>query len=151
MRGDRCDTRQASVTIGVPSTNGKISTDWVIIREDDWRCKPWVRIYVITCRDHQRLLVQRNRTACLYSGWNSVALRVTSTVSLGSGCPQITLPRRLGTKEFSCGLTFVVHSRVTSLNGLLIVEKLDWKRVKKLGGKFLLLRLEDLAHKYPGT
>ena len=36
-------------------------------------------------------------------------------------------------------MTFVVLSRVTSLNGLLFIEKLDWDQVKKLGGKFLQL------------
>jgi len=40
-------------------------------------------------------------------------------------------------KEVSCRLTFVALSRVTSLKGLLFIEKLDWERVKKLGGKFL--------------
>jgi hypothetical protein len=54
-------------------------------------------------------------------------------------------------KEFSCGLTFVVLSRVTSLSGLLFIEKLHWERVKKLGSKFLHLRLEDLARRYQGT
>jgi hypothetical protein len=33
---------------------------------------------------------------------------------------------------------------VTSLNGLLFIQKLDWERVKKLGGKLLQLRLEDI-------
>jgi hypothetical protein len=33
------------------------------------------------------------------------------------------------------------HSLVLSLNGLLLVDKLDWERVKKLGGKSLQLRL----------
>jgi hypothetical protein len=40
---------------------------------------------------------------------------------------------------------------ITSLNGLLFIEKLDWEPVKKLGGKFLQLRLEDLARRYPVT
>jgi hypothetical protein len=54
-----------------------------------------------------------------------------------------TIRLGLGTKEFSCGLTFVALSRVTtSLNGLLFIEKVDWEQVKKLGGKFLQLRLE---------
>jgi hypothetical protein len=35
--------------------------------------------------------------------------------------------------------------------GLLVIEKLDWERVKKLDGKFLHLRLEDIARRYPGT
>jgi hypothetical protein len=37
------------------------------------------------------------------------------------------------------------------LSGLLFIEELDWERVKKLGGKFLQLRLEDLARTYQGT
>jgi hypothetical protein len=60
----------------------------------------------------------------------------------------LTLPRirlELGTKEFSRGLTFVALSRAPSLNGLLYIEKLDWERVKKLGGKILQLRLEYLT------
>jgi hypothetical protein len=42
---------------------------------------------------------------------------------------------------------------VISLNGLLFIEMLDWERVKKLGGKFLQLRLlEDIvACRYPDT
>jgi hypothetical protein len=36
-------------------------------------------------------------------------------------------------------------------DSLLFIEKLDWERVKKLGGKFLQLRLEDLARRYQGT
>jgi hypothetical protein len=58
----------------------------------------------------------------------------------------LTLPRirlGLGTKELSCGLTFVALSRVTSLSGLLFTENLDWEQMKKLGSKFLQLRLED--------
>lgn len=62
-------------------------------------------------------------------------------VRLGSHCPEIArsyclLPKirlGLGRKEFSCGLTFVALCRVTSLNGLLFIEKLDWKWVKKPG------------------
>jgi hypothetical protein len=66
----------------------------------------------------------------------------------------LTLPRirlGLGKKEVSSGLTSVALSRVTSLSSLLFIEKLDWERVKKLGGKFLQLRLEDLARTYQGT
>jgi hypothetical protein len=66
---------------------------------------------------------------------------------------ELTMPRirlGLGTREFSCSLTFVALSRVTSLNGFLFIEKMDWERVKKLGGKFLQLRLEDLARRYLG-
>jgi hypothetical protein len=75
-----------------------------------------------------------------------LAWAVTVHKSQGLILPGIRLG--LGTKEFSCGLTFVALSRV---NGLLFVEKLDWEQAKKLGGKFLQLRLEDIAHGYPGT
>jgi hypothetical protein len=73
-----------------------------------------------------------------------LAWAVIMTVHKSQG---LTLPRirlELGTKEFSRGLTFVALSRVPSLNGLLYIEKLDCERVKtrKLGGKFLQLRLE---------
>ena len=37
------------------------------------------------------------------------------------------------------------------LNGLLFIEKLDWDRVKKLGGKFLQLHVQDLARRYSST
>ena len=78
------------------------------------------------------------------NGSNSATL----TASMGSDRPQIArsyiakilkIRLGLGLKECSCGLTFVALSRVTSLNGLLFIEKLDWARVKKLGGKFLQL------------
>jgi ATP-dependent exoDNAse (exonuclease V) alpha subunit len=75
-----------------------------------------------------------------------LAWAVTVHKSQGLTLPRIRLG--LGPKEFSCGLTFVALSRVTSLNGLLFIEKLDWERVKKLGGKFLQLRLQDLARRY---
>ena len=78
-----------------------------------------------------------------------LAWAVTVHISQGLTLPRIRLG--LGPKEFSCGLTFVVLSRVTSLHGLHFIEKLDWDQVKKLGGKFLQLRLEDLARRYQGT
>ena len=78
-----------------------------------------------------------------------LAWAVTVHKSQGLTLPRIRLG--LGKKEFSCGLTFVALSRVTSLNGLLFIEKLDWDRVKKLGGKFLQLRLQDLARRYGST
>jgi ATP-dependent exoDNAse (exonuclease V) alpha subunit len=78
-----------------------------------------------------------------------LAWAVTVHKSQGLTLPRIRLG--LGRKEFSCGLTFVALSRVTSLNGLLFIKRLDWERVKKLGRKFLQLRLEDLAHRYQGT
>jgi hypothetical protein len=86
-----------------------------------------------------------------------MARKAALTVSLGSDSPQITrsyaAENQIGTwnEGVSCGLTFVALSCVTSLNGLLIIKKLDWERVKKLGGKFLQLQLEDLAHRYQGN
>jgi hypothetical protein len=77
-----------------------------------------------------------------------LAWAVTVHKSQGLTLPRIRLG--LGTKELA-GLTFVALSRVTSLHGLLCIEKLDWERVKKLGGTFLQLRLEDIARRYPGT
>jgi hypothetical protein len=78
-----------------------------------------------------------------------LAWAVTVHKSQGPTLPRIRLG--LGPKEFSCCLTFVALSRVTSLDGLLFIEKLDWGRVKKLGGKFLQLRLQDMARRYEGT
>jgi len=75
-----------------------------------------------------------------------LAWAVTVHKSQGLTLPRIRLG--LGKKEFSCGLTFVALSRVTSLDGLLFIEKLNWERVKNLGGKFLQLRLQDLARRY---
>ncbi|KAN0123058.1 hypothetical protein V8E52_003011 [Russula decolorans] len=62
----------------------------------------------------------------------------------GQWLPPYSMP------EKSKGCVSVWNS-YSSLNGLLFVEKLDWERVKKLGGKFLQLRLEDAARRYPGT
>jgi hypothetical protein len=90
------------------------------------------------------------------NGSHSVAL----TISLGSDChksqgPGLTLPRirlELGTKEFFLWPDFCCPFLVLHLQtGLLYIEKLDWERVRKLGGKFLQLRLEDSARRYPGT
>jgi hypothetical protein len=38
------EAREASITIGAPVSNGKILMGWLNIREDDWKCKPWVRV-----------------------------------------------------------------------------------------------------------
>ena len=77
-----------------------------------------------------------------------LAWAVTVHKSQGLMLPRIRLG--LGKKEFSCGLTFVqvALSHVTSLDGLLFIEELNWERVKSLGGKFLQLRLQDLARRY---
>jgi hypothetical protein len=69
------------------------------------------------------------------------AVTVHKSQGLTSTLPRIRLG--LGTKKFSCGLTFVALTRVTSINGFLLIEKLDWERVKKLGGTFLQLRLQE--------
>jgi hypothetical protein len=73
---------------------------------------------------------------------------------VGSDCPQITrsyaAENQIGTWKEGVFL-WPDLSRVTSLNGLLFIEKLDLEPVKKLGGKFLQLRLEDLTHRDQGT
>jgi hypothetical protein len=72
-------------------------------------------------------------------------ITVMGLVYLGSDCPQnhksLMLQYRERKKVFMwLVLTFVVPSRVlvcygVLLRGLLFVEKLDWERVKKLGGE----------------
>ena len=49
------------------------------------------------------------------------------TVHKAQGLTLLRIRLGLGHKEFSCGLTFVALSRVTSLDGLLFIEKLDWE------------------------
>jgi len=50
-------------------------------------------------------------------------------------------------KEFSTGLTFVALSRVRTPDGIMIVDRLDFSRVQKLGGKHLQHRFD--ARRYP--
>ena len=54
-------------------------------------------------------------------------------------------------KEFSTGLTFVALSRVRTSDGIMIVDRLDFSRVQKLGGKHLQHRYDDYARRYPGN
>lgn len=54
----------------------------------------------------------------------------------------------LGSKEFATGLTFVALSRVKALEGIMLVGILDYPRVRRLGGRHLQLRLDDLARRY---
>ena len=75
-----------------------------------------------------------------------LAWSVTVHKSQGLTLPRIRLG--LGKSEFSSGLTFVALSRAKSLDGLLFVQPLHFDRVKKLGGKFLQLRLQDEARRY---
>ena len=84
-----------------------------------------------------------------------LAWAVTVHKSQGLTLPRIRLGlgRKEGRKEFSCCLTFVALSRVTSLDGLLFIETLDWEWVNlKLEGKFFQLQLKDLlACRFQGT
>ena len=50
-------------------------------------------------------------------------------------------------KEFSTGLTFVALSQVKTSNGIMIVDRLDFLRVQKLGGKHLQYWFDDYAHR----
>ena len=54
----------------------------------------------------------------------------------------------LGRTEFCSGLTFVALSRAKSLDTLVLVEKVDYSRVQKLGGRNLQFRNDDLARRY---
>ena len=54
----------------------------------------------------------------------------------------------LGKREFSTGLTFVALSRVRSLDGIMMVDRVDYSRVQKLGGKHMQYRLDDYARRY---
>ncbi|KAJ3865511.1 hypothetical protein EV359DRAFT_63072 [Lentinula novae-zelandiae] len=77
----------------------------------------------------------------------SLLLRLVWAITVhklqGLTLPQIHLG--LGKKEFSTSLTLVVLSRVKALSGILLVENVDYSRVKKLGGTSLAHRLEDAA------
>jgi len=55
----------------------------------------------------------------------------------------------LGKKEFSTGLTFVALSRVKTPDSIMIIDRLDFSRVQKLGGKHLQYRFDDYACRYP--
>jgi hypothetical protein len=54
----------------------------------------------------------------------------------------------LGKREFSTGLTFVALSRVKKLDGIMIVDHIDYSRVQKLGGKHMQYRLDDYARRH---
>ena len=55
----------------------------------------------------------------------------------------------LGKSEFCSGLTFVALSRAKNLVDILLVDNVDFSRVKKLRGRSLELRLEDWNRRYP--
>jgi hypothetical protein len=52
-------------------------------------------------------------------------------------------------KELSTGLTFVALSRVRTSDGIMIVDRLDFLRVQKLGGKHFQHRFDNYARSYP--
>lgn len=55
----------------------------------------------------------------------------------------------LGRNEFCSGLTFVALSRAKSLDKLLLVDQVNYDRVKNLGGRSLQYRLQDMSRRYP--
>jgi len=73
-----------------------------------------------------------------------LAWAVTARKSQGLTLPRIRLG--LGPKEFSCGLTFLALSRITSLKGLLFIEKLDWERVKIEEARWKILAVAIRGH-----
>jgi ATP-dependent exoDNAse (exonuclease V) alpha subunit len=54
----------------------------------------------------------------------------------------------LGKREFSTGLTFVALFWVKSLDGIMMVDQVDYSCVQKLGGKHIQYRLDDCARRY---
>jgi hypothetical protein len=66
------------------------------------------------------------------------------TVHKSQGLTLDKIKLGLGKKEFSTGLTFVALSRVRTADGIIIVDRLDFSRVQKLGGKHLQ-RFDDYA------
>ncbi len=80
-----------------------------------------------------------------------VPLRLAWAISIHKS-QGMTLERAqigLGKREFCVGLTFVALSRVKSLSGIMLVESLDFTRVRNLGGLSLQERLADFARRYP--
>jgi hypothetical protein len=71
------------------------------------------------------------------------------TVHKSQGLTLDKIKLGLGKKEFSTGLTFVALSRVRTPDGIMIVDRLDFSRVQKLGGKHLQHRFDDYARRYP--
>ena len=67
---------------------------------------------------------------------------LTEVIERENGGPTVTISEY--PKHYPCQLS-------VSLNSLLFIEKLDWDRVKKLGGKFLQLCVQELARRYSST
>ena len=81
-----------------------------------------------------------------------IQIEVYSECRLGIYAPFATLTTFLlwlVTKEFSTGLTFVALVRVKTSEGIMIVDRLDFSRFQKLGGKYLQYRFDDYACRYP--
>jgi len=71
------------------------------------------------------------------------------TIHKSQGLTLSRIKLGLGKKEFSTGLTFVALSRVKALDDIsMIVNRVDYSRVQKLGGKHLQYRLDDYARRY---
>ncbi|KJA21972.1 hypothetical protein HYPSUDRAFT_113126, partial [Hypholoma sublateritium FD-334 SS-4] len=51
-------------------------------------------------------------------------------------------------REFSTGLTFVALSRVKGIEDIMLVDQVDYSRVRALGGKHMQYRLDDYARRY---
>jgi hypothetical protein len=84
--------------------------------------------------------------ACEWENSTSgVAVEETRRVKCTNRDTVAPLPK----KELSTGLTFVALSRVRTSDGIMIVDRLDFSRVQKLGGKYLQHRFDDYARRYP--
>lgn len=73
---------------------------------------------------------------CIHKS-QGLALKTGAQIVLGSA------------KDFCVGLSFVALSRVTRLSDIMLVEKVDYTRVKSLGGTALQERLADFDRRYP--
>ncbi|KAM5545625.1 hypothetical protein V8D89_000663, partial [Ganoderma adspersum] len=71
----------------------------------------------------------------------------TTFEAKGKTMARTQLPLRLAW-AFCSGLTFVALSRVKTMDSFVLVDKVDYSRVQKLGGKNLDYRIQDTAHRY---
>jgi hypothetical protein len=72
----------------------------------------------------------------------------TVTVHKSQGLTLGRIELGLGKREFSTGLTFVALSWVKTLDGIMIVDHIDYSRVQKLGGKHMQYCLDDYARRH---
>lgn len=70
------------------------------------------------------------------------------TVHKSQGLTLKKIKLGLGSREFSTGLTFVALSRVKEIDDIMLVDQVDFSRVRSLGGKHMQYRFDDYARRY---